>query len=813
MTTLTYRISLRKKQEIYSECSVFSRNLIHICREMDWQPLANYFEAIHDRYVQGISPSVNLRDLLDISGLQPRTAALLVQSGLESVESIACVQDIEQLENALKPTSHNPVLYRQKTDLESLHALRNAAREIIQYRDSSTSITSSELESEISKRDEIIGELQKRINILQQEINSWKRKRNTKDKTTTKTNKKRKSDKQESSNIASNGPIEFPFQYVDAHCNETFEKTISQLVGRKLYFYLTHSRDNCTMRVTIHECYALLDDKTVCRLDLMPHDNDLYKSRLLRLHTLFADTSTVKVSHDLLTAMSIICATGTTLLGELFDIMLAESLLLNGTQSVDAKEHLLDLTELITKYSCKMTLDIKNHSTCNDHVRHLFSVFSLPELEKTLRVALHNERLNLAMDLDMSCLCALSMAKCFGARFHDTQCKTILNLISQKRDKLLRQMSTETGTTWTVQLVQSPMRFGKILIERLGIKELARHTTSTGRYSMKAELLEEHQDKHNIISLLLQCRKLVTMYNLVKSMRDKAKFDPGSGTHRLYYNFNLCRTGRIVAEDHNMQAIPKADADIVPRSLIVADDPHAEVVMSFDYRQIEYRLIAHFTKDRRLLDIFADHRRDLFTEISNDLHCTRDVAKTLVYATAYGGNAENLFSRLKLDLDTVSLWMRKLKSQFRQVYTFRDRYNAEHRVSRSRDQKCVVTTISGRRRLMSEKDTSPWNSFIQGSAADIFKKAIYLIDHELQCNPSLQSDNSATVARLLFPVHDELVFVVNNKYCEQFCKVVTRIMQEDVKRELALCVELMVKVCVGHSWGLLAEIEQTPQST
>ena len=276
--------------------------------------------------------------------------------------------------------------------------------------------------------------------------------------------------------------------------------------------------------------------------------------------------------------------------------------------------------------------------------------------------------------------------------------------------------------------------------------------TEKGQASVDHDSLRAMEHKHPIIPLFLnwaEYKKMKSTY--VDGLLEK------TNKGRLHPNFHLHRTstGRLSSSDPNLQNVPR-DSSI--RGLFKADDNSLLIVA--DYDQIELRIMAMFSKDENMMEIFTKGI-DIHTgaasllfdkpvaEITKD---ERQLGKSANFLTAYGGGASKLSA-------TSGVTLTKAREIINQYYEQFDGLSLwKHKVVMQAKKDGYVTTISGRRRrlpdinsnkddLRSRAERQAVNAIVQGSASDICKKAM------IKVHPKVRSFGG----KLLVQVHDELV--------------------------------------------------------
>src|SRR5205807_9992587 len=210
------------------------------------------------------------------------------------------------------------------------------------------------------------------------------------------------------------------------------------------------------------------------------------------------------------------------------------------------------------------------------------------------------------------------------------------------------------------------------------------------------------------------------------------------------------------------------------RRAFIADPGH--VLISADYSQIEFRVLAHLSGEPALVDAFREgvdfHERTAVkifgADSTRDKHELRSIAKMVNYALLYGKTAFTLAKDIGVTPQAAQEFIDAYFAGFPRVRTFIDRTLEEARVTG------VVKTMYGRRRLMpdltsrngqirSAAERAAVNLPIQGSAADIMKRAMIDVHAALRSHPD---------ARMILTVHDELLFEVPNARAEELAGIV-----------------------------------------
>ena len=346
--------------------------------------------------------------------------------------------------------------------------------------------------------------------------------------------------------------------------------------------------------------------------------------------------------------------------------------------------------------------------------------------------------------------------------------------------------------------IGSPQQLSRILFDKLQLPALRRNA-KTRTASTAADVLEELAQSHELPRLILQWRELM---KLKGTYIDALPLLVNPSTGRLHTSFNqaVAATGRLSSSDPNLQNIPvRTEAGREIRRAIVAEPGH--VLISADYSQIEFRVLAHLADDPVLVDAFREgadfHERTALkifgTDSGRDPHDLRSTAKMVNYALLYGKTAFTLAKDIGVTPQVAQEFIDAYFAGFPKVRAFIDSTLEEAR------QSGVVKTLYGRRRLVPEltsrnvqirqaAEREAVNMPIQGTAADILKLAMIDTHAALVALPH---------ARMILTVHDELLFEVEAARADETAALVRETMQNAAQ----LRVPLTVDVGIGPNWA------------
>jgi DNA polymerase-1 len=346
--------------------------------------------------------------------------------------------------------------------------------------------------------------------------------------------------------------------------------------------------------------------------------------------------------------------------------------------------------------------------------------------------------------------------------------------------------------------INSPQQLGRILFEKLQLTP-GKKTGKTRSASTAADILEDLAQSHDLPRLILEWRAL---HKLKSTYIDALPLIVHPETGRVHTSFNqaVAATGRLSSSDPNLQNIPiRTELGREIRRAFIAEPDH--VLISADYSQIELRVLAHMAGEEALIEAFRTgediHERTglkLFGPNSGlDKHVLRSRSKMVNYAVLYGKTPFTLARDINVTQEAAQEFIDAYFAGFPHVRVFIDRTLEDAR------QTGVVKTMAGRRRLVpnltsrnfqmrAQAEREAVNMPIQGSAADILKKAMIDLHNEL---PRL-----GLKTRMILTVHDELLFESPRDEADAAAAVV----RERMENAVTLSVPLTVDVGIAENW-------------
>lgn len=344
--------------------------------------------------------------------------------------------------------------------------------------------------------------------------------------------------------------------------------------------------------------------------------------------------------------------------------------------------------------------------------------------------------------------------------------------------------------------INSTQQFGRILFDKLGLPPVKK--TKTG-YSTNADVLEKLRDKHPIVEAVLDYRQLAKLKSTYVDGLTKVIAADGR-IHTSFQN-TVTATGRLSSTEPNLQNIPvRTELGAELRKMFVA--PAGRVLVDADYSQIELRLLAHIAGDEHMIAAFRAGE-DIHTVTASQVfgvppeqvtHEMRRRAKAVNFGIVYGISDFSLSQDIGVTRAEAKAYMEKYFEKYSGVHAYMTQV-----VERAKADG-YVSTLMGRRRWLPELKSSNFNlrSFgervalnmpIQGTAADLIKKAMLRVDGRLR--------REGLEARLVLQVHDELIVECPEGEAEQ----VQRLLAEEMEHVAELAVPLTAEAHAGKSWA------------
>jgi DNA polymerase I len=518
-----------------------------------------------------------------------------------------------------------------------------------------------------------------------------------------------------------------------------------------------------------------------------------------RLRPILESPDVAKVGQNLKYDMIVLRQAGVHLKGAAFDTMIASFL-----ADPDRLSHGMDrlalellsyqtipITDLIGKGRKQIRMDqVPTARVCEYAAEDADVAWRLRE--KLQPLLQKNGLMQLFEEVEMPLVEVLAAMECRGVKL-DT---AVLGQMGAELDKRIEDLRVEiqqqAGHAFNID---STRQLAEVLFDEQHLPVVRK--TKTGRSTDAAVLVDLAAGSDNAIpKLVLEYRELG---KLKGTYVDTLPTMISQRTGRIHTSFNQIGavTGRLSSSDPNLQNIPmRTELGRQIRRAFVPGEP-GWVLMAGDYSQIELRILAHFTQDPGLLAAFREDR-DIHAFVASQIFDVpldavtsqqRSRAKTVNFGIIYGQGAHGLAQQTGMSNADAKDFIAKYFHRYPGIRRFIDE------CIRFAEQNGYVQTLMGRRRPITEiRSRNPGlraqaerfaiNSVIQGTAADMMKKAMVQIHRRLETDPTIH---------MLIQVHDELVFEVPADVVEDHSRM--------VRDEMAAALPLDVPIKVDISWG------------
>ena len=482
-----------------------------------------------------------------------------------------------------------------------------------------------------------------------------------------------------------------------------------------------------------------------------------------------------------------------------FDVMLAWYVL--GTESSQDLENIIfselgvNLEKFEEQFKKRKIVEVDN----KEKAEFLWKrAFYIKGLEVILEDRLRTEDLHdIFENLENKLVPVLASMENFGIKIDKKYFENYKKELQENIEKLEKEIYSLSGETFNIG---SPKQLGEILFEKMGIEPVKK--TKTG-YSTDVEVLEVLALRGiEIAEKLLEYRgftKLLSTY--VEPLPKLA--DEYDRIHTTF-NQNGTSTGRLSSANPNIQNIPvRTDEGIKIRKGFISQDGWS--LVSFDYSQIELRVLAELSKDENLLlaykkdkDLHDLTARKIFfkTDEEQVTREQRSIAKVINFSILYGKTPFGLSKELKIPVADASQYIKTYFEQYPKVKKFLEN------VLENARQNGFVETLYGTRRyinninssnknLQAQANRMAVNTVVQGTAANIIKKVMIKLYDEFKNNDDI---------KMLLQVHDELIFEVKDEVSEKYMEKIKEIMEGTIKFE---DIKLSANGSLAKNWGLL----------
>lgn len=346
--------------------------------------------------------------------------------------------------------------------------------------------------------------------------------------------------------------------------------------------------------------------------------------------------------------------------------------------------------------------------------------------------------------------------------------------------------------------LQSPKQLANIFYDKMHLPILAK--TPSGQASTAEEVLQNLAQDYELPAIILEHRRLSKLVSTYLDALPK-KVHPLSGRVHTSYNQAVTATGRLSSSDPNLQNIPiRTQEGRMIRQAFIASPNH--LLFTADYSQVELRIMAHLSQDSRLIAAFH-HGLDIHQATAAEIFGVdtsmvtpemRRQAKAINFGLIYGMSAFGLAKQLGIGRAEAQGYIERYFARYTGVLNYMEE------TKRFAKQHAFVETLLGRRLYLNDiqskniprqkaAERTAINAPMQGTAADLIKKAMIDIDNYLGQNSHLR-------CKMIMQVHDELVFEVHQDDIAQVTPAIRQLMEHT----LSLDVPLIVNLGQGQNW-------------
>ena len=385
--------------------------------------------------------------------------------------------------------------------------------------------------------------------------------------------------------------------------------------------------------------------------------------------------------------------------------------------------------------------------------------------------------------------------------------KNLSKKIHTDLDKIEKEIWEMAGMEFNIN---SPKQLGEVLFDKMKIKTKGVKKTVTGNYSTKESELEKMCDSHEIIDKLLKHREL---QKLLSTYIDNIPKMVGSDG-RLHASFiqTGTTTGRMSSNNPNLQNIPiRMELGNEVRKIFVSKKEFK--LVSFDYSQIELRVVAFLSGDKNLTDVFKKGG-DVHSAVASKIFRVseekitskmRREAKIINFGVLYGMGVNSLKKNLGTSREEANNFYDNYFKTFSGIASYLEQ------IKKMASKKGYTETYFGRKRyyeginsklpyIRAAVERTAINAPIQGTAADIIKIAMGRTEKFLK-GKKLEND-----CNLLLQVHDELIYEIKNDLVEKIYPEIEKIMENILDIRETNGIKFLVDVSVGDNWGEMRKI-------
>ena len=483
-----------------------------------------------------------------------------------------------------------------------------------------------------------------------------------------------------------------------------------------------------------------------------------------------------------------------------------------GVKTELKKEETFDIDKNTKEFKeTAIALWVLDSNLTNPTVEDLFNFTKVKDLEKTKEILLSEiEKKNLTFvykNIELPLIAVIDEMYKNGIKIDKKYLASLSLKYHKDQDVLQKEIWELAGEEFNVS---SPKQLGEILFEKMGIKVKNQKKTSTGAKSTKESELEKMKDEHPIIEKILAYRELDKLLGTYIDAIPPLLRE-GDRLHTTFIQTGTT-TGRMASQNPNLQNIPmRSELGKNIRRAFIAEEGFS--ILTLDYSQIELRIAAFISGDKKLLDIFKgghDVHRAVAAQVfkvseDNVTSEMRSKAKTINFGILYGMGVLALKQNIGCTREEAQQFYNDYFATFPELTAYIDKVKSDA------GRLGYTETYFGRRRyfeglksripyVRAMAERMAFNAPIQGAEADIIKQAMISIYEWIE-KENLQND-----VRILLQVHDELVFEVRDSNLKEVSMKIKKLMEGVYLKDDLDHIVCVTGAEVGKNWLETEEI-------
>jgi DNA polymerase I len=459
----------------------------------------------------------------------------------------------------------------------------------------------------------------------------------------------------------------------------------------------------------------------------------------------------------------------------------------------------------------KIALWLINSSINNPQIEDILNYTGEADLdsarEKLLKEIEKNKLEKVFNDIEKPLIPIIDQMEKNGVKIDKDFLKNLSTEYHIELSRFEKEIWEMSGTEFNIN---SSQQLSQVLFEKMQLKYKGMRKTSTGKLSTREDVLQKLKGEHKIIDKILEYRefqKLLSTYidNIPALVGNDGRL------HAIFLQTGTT-TGRMSSNNPNLQNIPTGtDRGRKIREAFVAEK--GNVLVAFDYSQIELRIAAFLSGDQKLIDVFKNGE-DIHTNVASRIFnvpkdkVTKEMrrrAKIINFGILYGMGV----NALKEGLGSTREEAQEFYNQYFAIYTGLGEYLDKTKKEASKNG--YTTTLFGRRRyfdgfksplpyIRAQAERMAINAPIQGTQADLIKLSMTAISEFLKKEKVLDK------VKIILQIHDEVIYEMKEEMVSKYADKIKKIMESVVTAEQVGGVPIISECSVGKNWGEMKRI-------